>query len=104
MASSTSMNRCDHHVWAIGPRALRAFRPLSTGRGRDGGGYPRGYGGVPRLALLTDRPFRQAEQLAQIAGGQFGQPTFPVADDEIGQRLLLLDHVVDLLLERAGAD
>lgn len=72
------MNRSDHQVCAIAPQVLRALIPPSTGRGRDGGGYQ---------VLLTDGAFGQREHLAQIAGGQFGQPAFAVGDHQVGQRL-----------------
>src|SRR5436309_15688995 len=94
MSSNTSMNRSDHQVWAIAPRELRALRPPSTGRGRAGGGNQ----------LLTDGSLGKGEQAAQVACGQFGQPALAVGDHEIGERLLLLDHLVDLLLQRPGAD
>src|ERR1043165_1366215 len=95
MSSRTVTNRSDHQVWPIAPRALRAFSPPSTGRGRVGGGYQ---------SLLTDSPLRQREHVAQVAGGQFGQPPLPVGDHQIGQSFLLLDHVVDLLFESSGTD
>ena len=41
---------------------------------------------------------------AQVVGGQLGEPAFAGADDLLGQRLLLLDHRVDPLLQRADAD
>src|SRR5262250_2169468 len=94
MSSRTWMNRSDHQVFAIAPRVLRALRPPSTWRGRDGGGYQ----------LLTDRSFGQGEQVAKVAGGQFGQPALAVGDDEVGERLFLLDHFIDFLFEGAGAD
>src|SRR6266508_1902383 len=95
MSSSTLTNRSDHQVAPIAPRVLRALRPPSTGRGRAGGGYQ---------LLLTDGSLRQGEHVAQVAGGQFGQPAFAVADHQVGQGLLRLDHLVDLLFEGSGAD
>src|SRR5262245_20805464 len=95
MSFRTAMNRSDHQVAAISPRVLRAFRPPSTGSGRVGGGYQ---------SLVTDCSLGQCEQVAQVPGGQFGQPTFAIADHQVGQGLLLLDHVVDLLFEGSGAD
>src|SRR5215472_6285876 len=94
MSSSTSTNLRDHQLWAMGPRVLRAFSPFSTGSGRDGGGNQ----------LLTDRVLRQLEDLPQLAGGQFGEPALAVGDDQVGQGLLVLDHVVDLLFQGPGAD
>src|SRR6266550_8218635 len=106
MDSSTAMNRPDHQVCAIAPRVLRAFSPPSTARGRDAGGHQ----GSPRRAggrsspLVTDRLRGQFEHPAQLTGGQLGQPALAVADHEVGERLLLLDHLVDLLLQGARAD
>src|SRR6266545_8348270 len=73
MSSRTLTNRSDHQVAPIAPRVLRALRPPSTGRGRAGGGYQ---------VLLTDGSPRQGEHVAQVAGGQFGQPAFAVADHQ----------------------
>src|SRR5262245_43610315 len=104
--SSTAMNRPDHQVCAIAPRVLRAFSPPSTARGRDAGGHQ----GPPRRSRgwsspsLTDRLRGQLEYPAQVARGQLGQPALAVADHEVGEGLLLLDHLVDLLLQGSGAD
>src|SRR5258708_3239655 len=95
MSSSTSTNRSDHQVLPITPRVLRALSPPSTGLGLAGGGYQ---------SLLTDSILRQLEYFAQILARQLGQPALPIGDDEVSQRLFLLDHLVDLLLERPGAD
>src|SRR6185437_1423006 len=94
MSSRTVTNRLDHQVWAIGPRAARALIPSSTGRGRDGGGYQ----------LLTDGLPGQLEYLPQVVRGQLREPALAIADYEIGQGLLLLDHLVDLLFQGPGAD
>src|SRR6516165_3285378 len=104
--SSTAMNRPDHQVCAIAPRVLRAFSPPSTARGRDAGGHQ----GPPRWfrrrspPSVTDGLRGQLEHPAQLAVGQLRQPALAVADHEVGEGLLLLDHLVDLLLQGAGAD
>src|SRR5712691_6377288 len=95
MCSSTPTKRSDHHVWPIAPRVLRALSPPSTARGRAGGGYQ---------LLLTDSALRQGEDLAQVLGGQLGEPGLSVADHQVSQRLLVLDHLVDLLFQRPRAD
>src|SRR5262245_38778450 len=95
MSLRTATNRSDHQVVPISPRVLRTFRPPSTGRGRDGGGYQ---------VLFTDRSLGQREHLAKVAGGQFGEPALAVADHQVGQGLLILDHFVDLLFEGSGTD
>src|SRR5450755_3663295 len=50
------------------------------------------------------RFWRQRDDLAQVGDRQLAQPALPGAYDAIGQRLLLLDHDVDALLQRADAD
>src|SRR5690242_21564279 len=101
--SSTAMNRPDHQVRAIAPRVLRAFSPPSTARGRDTGGHQ----GPPRRSWersstpLTDGLRGQLEHPAQLTRVQLGQPALAVADHEVGEGLLLLDHLVDLLLQGA---
>ncbi len=53
--------------------------------------------------LLTDGAFGQREHLAQIAGGQLGQPA--VGDHQVGQRLFSSSIISSIFLfEGAGAD
>src|SRR5215207_5907480 len=92
--SSTSMKRSDHQVCAIVPRLLRDLIPPSTRLGLDGGGNQ----------LLTHGSFGQGEDLTQRAGGELGQPPLAVGDHQVGQSLLVLDHLIDLLRESADAD
>src|SRR6478752_1276995 len=63
---------------------------------------------IVRCGLATRLP--DAHARAGLAGtarsircseGQLGEPALAVADDQIGQRLLVLDHLVDLLLQGA---
>src|SRR3954447_23081614 len=54
--------------------------------------------------MSTHRRGVEREQLAQLIGAQIGHPVLAGADDRGRERLLPLDHRVDLLLQRAGAD
>src|SRR5258708_2153186 len=104
MASRTPTDRPDHHVWPIAPRVLRALSPPVTASGRTGSeGNQRRGRGLPG-SLVTDGLRGQLEHRAQLTGGQLGQPALPVADHEVGEGLLLLDHLVDLLFQGPGAD
>src|SRR6266498_2233360 len=59
---------------------------------------------LPFPLLLRDRLRRERDQLAEPLGGQLREPALAAADDQLGERLLLLDQRVDPLLQRADAD
>src|SRR6516165_9152577 len=104
MASRTAMNRPDHQVCPIAPRVLRALSPPSTASGRVGSEGNQRRGRRPPESSVTDGLRGQLEHRPQLAGREFGQPALPVADHEVGEGLLILDHLVDLLFQGSGTD
>src|SRR6266545_7762600 len=101
--SRIATNRPDHQLSPIWPRRLRALMPPSTRRGREGGGQSSQEPAI-RCLLLAHRFGSECDQLAEPLGGQLREPALAAADDQLGERLLLLDQRVDALLQRADAD
>src|SRR5947209_14384147 len=99
--SSTSIQRRAHQLSPKLPRFDWALMPPLAWRGRDRGkDHLREY----HTALFSQRLLAQCEQVLQIGGGQLGEPALAGADDPLGDLFLVLDHVVDPFLERAGAE
>src|SRR6266536_891710 len=91
--SRMATNRPDHQLSPIWPRRLRALMPPSTRRGREGGGQS-----------SQEPAIGASYSLTEPLGGQLREPALAAADDQLGERLLLLDQRVDPLLQRADAD
>src|ERR1700712_5786709 len=100
MVSRIVTKRRDHHCSPILPRWARTAMPPSTASALPPSKNR------PSLSIGISAHHRrvEGEQLAQLVGAQIGDPVLPLADHRGGQRLLPLDHRVDLLLERARTD
>src|SRR5580693_10185476 len=59
---------------------------------------------APLARSFAYRVRGEGEHGAQVGDGQLGEPALAGAHDAFGQGLLLLDHRVDPLLQRADAD